>query len=579
MSSASARLRSVEAGLPSWTPTAAALILLAALLVPIARPYLQAGYQLGHDRHVPFLRVLALEEALAAGQIPPRWFPDFDGGYGSPYPSFYAMLFYYVAAGFHILGLSLGASVELTAFLTMAASGLTMFLLVRHLWGPAAGLLSAGLYVYAPYHLVDAFVRGAYSELTSFIWFPLILLAMLKLADRWSFRWLVIGSLSIAALILTHNIMPMIFLPGLVAIGLALLYFGPQGRKRWAVLWSWARLAVLGALLSAFFWMPIVFDRDLIQTDYFLRVTFHDEFAGLGELLGTTLTYGLTNEIGVPLLVAAVAGLTTSFQAMNTDRQRALLVSLATLAALWLFFVNHRSAWFWMNLPLLPFVQLPWRFLAPVTFVLAVLSGRLLGSKRSVTSRWAIAFLIPLVAIQVHEVLIELPNRMDAEQLNQSQQCADVWGTQDYRPRWSEAASWWSTVAPVPEDGSPVLEPCPSDLVDGHSSSIRLVSEHRGQSQWMLSVAAEAPGIVTLSQFYYPSWNVQMDGEPIESSPSPKTGLLQLAVPSGRYLLSGQLGRTPAQTAGLVVSISTLAASIFWIVSWRLRTARQISGS
>lgn len=153
----SGRIRRTVAGMPPWAPTAAAPLVLAALLVPVARPYWQEGYQLGHDRHVPYLRVLALEQAMASGQIPPRRFPQFDGGYGSPYPSFYGMLFYYLAAMFHIVGLSLGSAVELTAFLTMAGSGLAMFLLVRHLWGPAAGLLSAALYVYAPYQLARAF--------------------------------------------------------------------------------------------------------------------------------------------------------------------------------------------------------------------------------------------------------------------------------------------------------------------------------------------------------------------------------------------------------------------------------------
>jgi uncharacterized membrane protein len=156
------------------------LLVFAALLIPLARPYAQAGYQLGDDRAVPYLRVEALENALRSGQIPPRWFPEFDGGYGSPYPSFYGMLFYYAAAFLNTCCAPLGPGVELTAFLTIALSGLGMFLLARSLWGDASGLLSAGLYIFAPYHLVDAFVRGAYSELAAFVWFPLILLCVLQ---------------------------------------------------------------------------------------------------------------------------------------------------------------------------------------------------------------------------------------------------------------------------------------------------------------------------------------------------------------------------------------------------------------
>ena len=144
-----------------WIELGLGLALLLVLLIPLARPYLQPGFQVAHDRITPFLRVQALSDALAHGQIPPRWFPQFDGGYGSPYPSFYGMAFYYVAAFFYAIGIPLGSSVELTAFLTLALSGIGMFFLGRHLWGTPGGLLSAGLYVYAPSYLVDAFVRGA----------------------------------------------------------------------------------------------------------------------------------------------------------------------------------------------------------------------------------------------------------------------------------------------------------------------------------------------------------------------------------------------------------------------------------
>ena len=134
-----------------------------------------------------------IRDAFGEGQFPPRWFSEFDGGYGSPYPSFYGMLFYQVAALLDSCCVTLGQSVELTAFLTMAVSGLAMFVLARRLWGTPSGLLSAGLYVYAPYHLVDAFVRGAYSELAAFVWFPLIVLFMVLWAEARHPIWILPG--------------------------------------------------------------------------------------------------------------------------------------------------------------------------------------------------------------------------------------------------------------------------------------------------------------------------------------------------------------------------------------------------
>src|SRR4030065_1410888 len=79
-------------------PVGVALLILSVMLAPIGRAYLAQGYQFAHDRAVPYMRVIAIEDAFKEGQFPPHWFSEFDGGYGSPYPSFYGMSFYYVAA-------------------------------------------------------------------------------------------------------------------------------------------------------------------------------------------------------------------------------------------------------------------------------------------------------------------------------------------------------------------------------------------------------------------------------------------------------------------------------------------------
>lgn len=56
------------------------------------------------------------------------------------------------------------------------------------------------LYLYSPYHLVDAFVRGAYSELMTFLWFPLIALSLVKWVTTLDVRFIVGGAFAMAAL-------------------------------------------------------------------------------------------------------------------------------------------------------------------------------------------------------------------------------------------------------------------------------------------------------------------------------------------------------------------------------------------
>ncbi len=255
-----------------------------------------------------------------------------------------------------------GQAVELTAFLTLALSGIGMFLLARHLWGTPAGLLSAGLYVYAPYHLVDAFVRGAYSELTAFVWFPLILLFMLLWMDTGQHRWIAAGGGSVAALVVTHNIMPMIFLPALPIIGLFILFNRGQAQSNRKVIVGWIIMAVMGALLSSYFWVPVVFDRGLIHTEHFLRTSYRGDFVGIGPLLTTATQHSLTLEIGVPLLLAVAASLAGIILSNRLGNNRRILLVSGGLTACYIFLTNFRSDVIWSHLRVLQFVQFPWRF-------------------------------------------------------------------------------------------------------------------------------------------------------------------------------------------------------------------------
>jgi hypothetical protein len=464
------------------------------------------------------------------------------------------MLFYQVASLLNTCCVSLGQSVELAAFLTMAGSGLGMFFLARHLWGTPSGLLSAGLYTYAPYHLIDAFVRGAYSELAAFVWFPLIVLFMILWLESKNPFWIFAGSLSLAGLVLTHNIMPLIFIPTLPILGAALLSRQPSGSGRRRVSSGWMTMAALGALLSAFFWVPILADRKWIRTEYFLQVNYRDEFVGLAQLLTTSIEHMLTPELGVPLVVAASCGLLAAGLSVRSGQMKRLVAVAGLLSLSYVFMMNYRSDLLWSNLPLLPFVQLPWRLLAPTTFFLSLMSGAVPAAINSKWWQWGLAIAFPVLALQLHEPLIDIPQRIDAEDLGRIQICQEVWGTQDYRPRWSAAAFWRSTKSPEALDDVPVLAPCRGSIRILPPDTGRLLGSSIDGTRLSAQYESTAPAQMELPQFYYPSWVVRVDGEPAAASPAPQTGLLRVNIPAGRHEVSARVGLSGAQIAGLVSS-------------------------
>jgi hypothetical protein len=487
------------------------------------------------------------------------------------------MFFYYVAALFDACCTSVGPAVELTAFLTLAVSGLGMFFLARSLWGTPAGILSAGLYVYAPYHLVDAYVRGAYSELTTYVWLPFIILCMLGWSRTRKKAWILGGAISLAGLVVTHNIIPMIFLPVLPVIAIGMV---EDLRSLWTdldLLKGWAGMALLGALLSGYFWLPIVLDRHLIQTNYFLQVNYRDEFVGFAQLLGTTLKHGLTSEIGVPLLVSSSCGLTAAYLTARRRISTRLVLISGGVTIGYVLLMNYRSAPIWSSVPLLQFVQLPWRMLAPVTFFLCLAAGALPGSVRSWHVKWILALSIPVIAIQIHQPLIALPKLIDARSLSKLQLCGDIWGTQDYRPAWSDTAFWRSTKPPEATAERPVLLPCAGVPVFESDAVHRLVHFAKEESGFRLEYSSSRSDTIQVPIFYFPTWKAEIDGSPVQVTPSPRTGLIRLKVPAGDHTITGSLGRTYAQSAGILVTLLGIVLGLSLIV-WTLREQNRNEG-
>lgn len=553
----------------------APILIVVLTVIPLAVPYLQPGYQFADDRFAPYLRVEALRSALAEGQFPPRWFADFDGGYGSPYPMFYAMLFYGVAAAFTVAGMSVGAAIELTAFLAIAAAALAMFVLVRSLWGDRSGILAAVLYTYAPYHLVDAFVRGALSELAAFVWFPLIVYTTYQAIESRQVKWLLLSGLTIGGLILTHNLMPIVFLPVILGLlGVIGVLRSPGARSRWTAIAVLGGAAALGLLVSAYFWLPIVFERGLLRLEYFLQYDYHGDFVGRGTLFAWSSGESPHTSIGLILVGAGILGALTALWRASRSSHKAIAVSALGAGLFFLFMTTRRSVWIWDHVPLLAFVQFPWRFLAPASFCLALAAGPLPRVFRSAPVGWIAVVLLGATACWQSSPLIRIARRIDGPTLAAMPICQEVWGTQDYRPATSSVPFWTGPQPPGDPNDPLVLTPCPAGIDLTPKGAATILSSFHGGIQWEIRYAASDTSVIILPQFFFPGWRARLDGELTAVAPSQGTGLLQISLPAGDHVLLVEYGNTPVRRVGNAVSVVGMAvtAATAWL-AWRNRSA------
>ncbi|KKP58323.1 MAG: hypothetical protein UR48_C0005G0001, partial [Microgenomates group bacterium GW2011_GWD1_33_9] len=116
-----------------------------------------------HD-DLQVFRLYEMHKCTLDGQFPCRWVPDAGFGYGYPLMQFYPPMPYYPMELMVILGAGYFLPVKIMFALAFLLSGLGMYLFAREFFGKWGGVLASALYVYAPYHSVDIYVRGAMNE-------------------------------------------------------------------------------------------------------------------------------------------------------------------------------------------------------------------------------------------------------------------------------------------------------------------------------------------------------------------------------------------------------------------------------
>mgnify|MGYP000907648544 CR=1 FL=1 len=328
--------------------------------------------------------------AFTSGQFPPRWMPDAAYGYGLPYFTYYASFSTQVAALLKLYGFSYVLAIKLAQALALLTGAVGLYGWLRGSGAdqPAAGLAAAA-YTFAPFHLVNVYIRGdSLAELWAMGLFPVLLWAAQRvLAQPAPGRAFALAA-AVATLVCTHNISALNFLPFLgiyVILGGAGRGWRPLGVSLAALAW--------GLALSAFFWLPALREGgfvqlgDLTQGYFFYGNHFRD-----ADLLQATPLFDYTStpfSLGLAQTLAAAAGALALLVRAWRRRRWAWsdLFLLGGLAVATLM-ITPWSRPVWEAVPLLGYTQFPWRFLSIQAVFTAALTGALVDGEGTPRPGW-----------------------------------------------------------------------------------------------------------------------------------------------------------------------------------------------
>lgn len=366
------------------------IIIVLVLCIPTCIRMFPAGLYSMQD--FPYFRVVEYSKCLKDWQIPCRMALDAGLGYGEPVFNFYSHVPFFLGAVLVQLGVSAISSLKLLFAFSLVGSGVSMFLLSKSVWkNNTSALISAVLYVYAPYRAVNVWVRGALPESFAFICIPLILYAFEQYLLKRNKRWLYGFSVMISLLILTHNLSILLFGPMIFLFILFRLYQS-NAIKLFIPL---VGAALFSLLISAFYFLPVIFESRFInlQTTVEGYFNFRAHFVTMPQLFisrywgyggstwgdqdGLSLSIGVVQWIVGCLVIVVSAG--TVFSKKSSRKTSFFAAFLVFSAALFLLLTHNKSAFVWEYFsPVMQYIQFPWRFLGVGLFALS-LSGGYLG--------------------------------------------------------------------------------------------------------------------------------------------------------------------------------------------------------
>jgi hypothetical protein len=326
-----------------------------------------------------------------------------------------------------------------------------------------------------------------------------------------------------------------------------------------------AALAIVLALaLTVFFWLPAVAEGNLAQvylTHSARGNDYHYNFSSLAEILGgpgssdpLLLNPPLRIILGWPQIGLALLGLFALRRSSSRDQRAHVIAAVIALIG-FLFMALPISLPLWDNLPLIRFVQFPWRFIGRAILPAALLAGaaahtfwkpQRLTHQAGFAAMGLVALL--LAAPQLYPRVCSGKTNLDISNVFAYEHQTGHIGVDPlgaYLPVSVKVRPTGSPLEALYASGQPIRRFDRSTLPGGAQIS----SESYGPNRTSIDLQTPTAFRATYDSFDFPGWQVSIDGQAAAIVPSDPNGLITFDVPAGQHHLEIFFGSTPVRTA------------------------------
>lgn len=524
-------------------------------------PFFKSGFFNIHD-DAQVQRVHEMKVALSDGMFPVRWVPDLGYGYGYPIFNFYGPLPYYIGAFFNFLGFDALTATKIMILIAVVGSAFSMYILAKEFWGKIGGIVSAAFYIYAPYHALDIFVRGDVGEVYAYLFIPLIFYSLLKFYKTNNFIFIVLGSLSYAGVISSHNLSALMISPFVILATLILLGL----KKKISIL----LIPILGILLASFYFLPTLLEMNYTNVLSTIggKAHFGDHFVCVRQFWDSPWMFGgsipgcvdgLSFRLGkLHILFVGVSFISGIFLfKKEKNKSLVIFISLVSLVVA-MFLMISQSFLIWEKVPYMNFFQYPWRFLLVASFFSSFIAGSFVYAISKINLRkYNLLFLIIYVSIIISPIALY----------------SKLFAPQNYLTKSSEeytnahSLNW--TTSNISDEYMPksFLTPQnPEEIIKEKitGNNIKISNLETKTNRISAEITSAQENEITVHIPYFPSWKYYVDGN-FQEVKEVATGVL-VKIPSGESVLVGKFEETSIQKIANLLTLSGVLILVAGII-------------
>lgn len=506
-------------------------------------PLVHSGLPPTHDGEYHVVRFYEFYKTFIDGSIYPRWAPDLNNGFGIPLFNYVYPFPNYVASFLHMIGFSFIDSFKLNMLLASIIGTIFTFLWSKQFWGNWGGIVSSSFYAFAPYHLLDIYIRGSVGEVWALAFFPGFLWALTKFIKENKKEFLFLSSILLSLVIFSHNILALMFIIFGAVYTIAISKNLHQLKNSFPIL-------LISVGISAIFWMPALFEKSFVKgLEVYDYSSSFPEFYQLiipswgSGFAGGKLQNQLSYQIGLANLLVIILSLILLLK-KSFNQKKTIIFFAISFIVIFLLMLSISDP-IWKIVPLMNYFQFPWRFLSLEIIICSFLAGSVIFFwKKEIVS---IALIILSISLGLgYTGFAYYHDRDDDYYLTRSN---FIDGTNS--PGNSFNTIWAKNLQKQKEK---------IVFIKG-----KILSQEINSTKYTFNVDSEKGGEFIINTAYFPGWSVYVDRKKTQTKVL-DNGNFSIVLPSGRHDIKIEFEDTLIRIIATLLSLSSL---IFVLLSMR----------